>query len=249
MLKILTKKSCIVSAKLLRDSIEYTTGRRVLVTTNALKIRRGPFIRYGNADPVRIQDTQFNSAEFIRTVADKGAFSLLMDDNDIYSPVYYRDVMPVNFPVIIRKTLTGSGGAGIVVCNDRQTFDHHWNIAYVWTPFVKTKFELRAHILGGQVVKLFKKVPQEGTQETDLPIRNLDNGYHFQIREIENYPKIIELVDRLRPILKGEFYTLDLGWNREAQEYFIFEANSGSGLNTQTVELYSDYLIDKLNLQ
>lgn len=243
-IKILTHKSCGASARLLRNKIADLTNLRTLLTFNASKIR-GKFIRYGNSDPVNVPDTEHNSAQFINLVADKAAFAKLMKEKEIYSPIYHNEMLPTKFPVLIRKTLNSSGGKGIVVCPDKATFDANWNEAYVWTPFVKTEFELRVHVIGGKIVKLFKKIPIEN--EVDLPIRNLEKGYHYQIRELENYAKVKELIKVIHPVLKGSFYSLDIAWDKINQKYFVFEANSGSGLNPQTLELYANYLVHELN--
>ncbi len=250
-MKILTHRSCIVSARLLRDHLSDIIGRVIHVTTNPVRIR-GPFIRYGSASDVGVPDTQFNSQAFVRLVSNKSAFSRLLGDNQVPTPMFHRTTLPIanQYPVLIRKTLNASGGRGIVICPDVATFNQHWNAAYVWTPFVKTQFELRVHVLGGKVVKVFKKrfVGVGGAEEADeliepkLPIRNLDKGYHYSARELDTYPKIHDLVKKLDPIIKGRFYTLDVGWDKVKKQYFVFEANSGSGLNTQTVELYADYL-------
>jgi hypothetical protein len=245
MIKILTHKSCCTSARLLRDKLAELTNSRVLITFNADKIR-GKFIRYGNSDPVNVPDTKYNSAKFVKLVADKATFSKLMKDKEIYSPVYHSETLPTKFPVLIRKTLTSSRGKGIMVCPDKATFDLNWNPIYVWTPFIKTEFELRAHILDGKIAKLFKKVPVE-ENEIALPIRNSERGYHYQLREQESYPKVKALVKTLHPILDGSFYSLDIGWDKVNQKYLVFEANSGSGLNPQTLDLYSDYLVYELN--
>lgn len=259
-MKILTHKSCIVSAKLLRDHIAQIVGRDMLVTTNASKIR-GPFIRYGCADEVEGEDTEYNSAEFIRLVSNKSAFSELLKQNNIPTPIFYRRSKPVDYPVLIRKTLTSSGGRGIVVCPDKQTFDANYEAGDHWTPFVPTQFELRVHVIDGKVAKIFKKIfrpdlaadheneQDDGmpeAQEPNLPIRNLDKGYHYKVRPLETYPKIHELVKNLHPHLKGKFYTLDVGWDTINKRYFVFEANSGSGLNTNTAAVYADYLARKI---
>lgn len=248
-MKILAHRSCIVSAKLLRDHLSVLTGRAIRVTRNAARIR-GPFIRYGSADDVKVPDTGYNSQAFVRLASNKSAFAKTMKDANIYSPIYYQATMPDKYPVLIRKTLNSSGGKGIVVCPDKTIFDANWANTYVWTPFIKTQFELRVHVVGGQVVKVFKKryVGVDGQEEGEelkepaLPIRNLDRGYHYSARDIDTYPKVLELVAALGPVLVGKFYTLDIGWDKAKKQYFVFEANSGSGLNTQTVELYADYL-------
>lgn len=252
MLKILTHRSCIVSAKLLKAALIPILGRRVVVTTRPDRIR-GPFIRYGCAADVAVPDTSFNSQAFVRLASNKAAFSKLLRDNDISTPTFYRETAPLanQYPVLIRKTLNSSGGRGIVVCPDAASFAANWNPIYVWTPFIKTQFELRVHVLGGRVVKVLKKrfVGVDGVEEGEelvepaVPIRNLDRGYHYSARNLDTYPKVHDLVKTVHPIIGApSFYTLDLAWDKVNKRYFVFEANSGSGLNSQTVELYADHL-------
>ncbi len=255
-MKILTHKSCIVSAKRLRDSLQKFIGRKIIVTTDS-EVIRGPFIRYGCSDPVNIDDTKYNSAKFCNLVANKAMFSKLLTDNKLYTPIFNRNKLPTQFPVLIRTTLNSSGGKGIIVCADEASFKKHWKPQsnQTWTPFIKTSFELRVHILGGKVVKILKKIYRPDleqdeeneddvpeTQEPELPIRNLDKGYHYKVRPLETYPKILDLIKNLDPLLGGKFYTLDVGWDAKNKKYLVFEANSGSGLNTKTVDLYADYL-------
>jgi glutathione synthase/RimK-type ligase-like ATP-grasp enzyme len=57
------------------------------------------------------------------------------------------------------------------------------------------------------------------------------------------------LETKLKPILIGDFYALDIGRDATNHRYFIFEANSAPGINENTVELYADYFIDKLHLK
>ena len=93
MLKILTNKSSFPSARILRNPLQDLYNRRILVTSNPEKIRKYPFIRYGNSYPVNIQEeTDFNSPNFIRFSSNKLKFSKVMEENEIYSPVYKRNI-------------------------------------------------------------------------------------------------------------------------------------------------------------
>jgi glutathione synthase/RimK-type ligase-like ATP-grasp enzyme len=245
-IKILTSKSSIVSARLLKNELQNLVNHRVLLTQKAEKIFSSKFIRYGNSDPVNVVDTQYNSANFIRLSSNKAAFSIKMMENNIYSPIYNKANPTDNdFPLLIRKTLTSYGGRGIVVCRNREEFNNNWNNAYVWTKFIKTEFELRVHVIDGQVVRIFKKTPIN--EEQEYPIRNMDRGYHYSLRANEKYQKVIDLVNVLNPILNGKFFTLDIGWDSVKKKYLVFEINSGSGLNENTVKLYANFLAQKFN--
>jgi glutathione synthase/RimK-type ligase-like ATP-grasp enzyme len=150
------------------------------------------------------------------------------------------------FPLLIRKTLSGYGGQGIVVCTTREEFNSQWRNTYYWTRFVHTDFELRVHVFDGQVIKIFKKQCSADT-EVSNPIRNVGHDYHFSMRDISKYGKVIELVNKLTPIINGVHYGLDLGYDSKRKEYFVFECNTGCGLNTETAQLYADLIYNKLS--
>jgi len=241
-MKILTYESSIESATLLRDKIQDITGKRITVTQNPDNIN-GPFIRYGCSFNVGVPDSKHNSRDFIRLVANKFNFSRLIGANGFHTPKFTQNVTRVTFPCLIRHTLQSYDGRGIVICKNRAEFIKNWQEGSYWTPFVKTNFELRVHVLGGKVRKIYKKVREEA--EDEFPIRNLRLGYRYSIRDVEAYPKIKTLVKKLQPLVNGSFYTLDVGWDAKTKQYFVFEANSGSGLSERTAEMYADYLVNE----
>lgn len=253
MFKILTNDGIFPSAKLLRDKLANKLNIPILVTSNPDRIKTPNFIRYGNSfvNQILTNNAGINSANFISLAANKLAFSYLMQEKGIYSPIYYKEQIPVEFPVVIRKTLKSFGGKGIMVAKDKEEFDKEWNNNYYWTPFVYARFELRLHILGGELVKVFKKKREDNLAEEEFPIRNNDRGYHFQlVQNLERFPKLLEVTKQLSDILiplGGSFFSADIGFDSIAKKYFIFEINSASGLNDNTAELYADYLAKVIN--
>lgn len=250
-MKILSNRGTIPSSKLLRDALVKITGERILVTIRPENIKDFNYIRYGNSSPVDLEstesDTLYNSAHFIALASSKYRFSRLMLDNDIYSPVYYSTEKPENFPVVLRSSLSLSGGKGISVANNIEEFNElftRW-----WTPYIYTKFELRVHILGGAIVKIFKKILNDDIEDNKTVIRN-NNCCHFSLRNLGKYSKLVETVGKLESIegFDGKFYSLDIGWDSKKKDYFVFEANSASGLNENTAELYAEYLTKELGL-
>lgn len=244
-MKILTYKSSVESATLLAKTIERFSGVKIPVTQIPNNIK-GPFIRYGCSSCVDVKDSEHNSASFIRLVANKDNFSHLVGKHGFYTPDFKNNVRGVTFPCLIRKTLDSYDGRGIIICKSRKDFEDNWGYGSFWTPFVRTTHELRAHVLGGEVVRIFAKV-KEGREE-EFPIRNLRLGYRYFLRDKEDFPGVQKLVNQLQPLINGSFYTLDLGWDAAKKKYFIFEANSGSGLGQRTAEYYADYLIKQLKI-
>jgi glutathione synthase/RimK-type ligase-like ATP-grasp enzyme len=248
---ILTSPVSFPSAKLLRDSLQRITGREILVTSDAERIKRTVLIRYGNSSEVRrrVEDTEFNSNHFIKFCVDKGLFSEIMRAVHIYTPEYYNNSMPEQYPVLIRKTLTGSGGRGIIIAKDEQEFIRNWNNYYNWTNFIKTRFEARVHVLDGKIERLFIKEP-EG-EEPECPIRNIGHGYHFSLREdIDNkYARLKEMVNKIIAVTpKSHFFAADVGYDPVKKEYVVFELNSAPGLNENTADIYAKFLVDKIGI-
>ncbi len=246
---ILTARSSIPSCKAIRDAIETITGKKYNITTNPTKVTGKVIYRYGNLGRIPGEETNFNSPEFIHIANDKLRFSEFCSENNIYSPHYFRNDLPESYPVMIRKTLTGWGGRGIVICRSEQEFLENNGLSYYWTPFVKTQFEIRVHLFDNQVNRIYKKVLEEGTEE-EFPIRN-SHHYHFSLVETEKYPKVAELCKRLGDTfieMGGHFSGVDLGYDKERKEYFVFEVNSAPGLNSVNAEEYARFFVDKLGL-
>jgi hypothetical protein len=247
-LKILTNKSSYPSAKILRNALQDLYNKRILVTSNPEKIRKYPFIRYGNSSPVNLlEETDFNTPNFIQLSSNKLKFSRLMYQNKIYSPEYKREIGNLIFPLLIRETLTSFGCRGIHVIKNEEEFNETWRDFFFWTKYVPLNFELRVHILGGKIAKIFKK---ELIEPQEYPIRN-NSLCHFSLKNPENYPKLksfIETLTNIKEVNEGKFYSMDVGWDTINKKYFIIELNTGSGLNENTAEEYAKYIYENMEI-
>lgn len=204
-------------------------------------------IRYGNASGNPKIDTLWNSKDFIGFCTHKKLFSKILCDNGINTPVYHS--VPeniVNFPILVRSSLSSTGGRGIFICHSKDDLEKIWKDGYFWTEFVNMDFELRVHVLGGKIERIFKKVWKHDEPEPKFPIRNMKNGYHYSLRKVEKYPKLDQIINKLTELF-GEncFYGLDIGYEK-GRGYFVIEANSAPNLNSKTVELYAKFLVEKL---
>jgi len=247
---ILTNQRTFPSAKLLRDTIEEKTGIHLACTSDPKKLKgKILHVRFGNSTdiPDSVKDTEFNDSKFIRLVSNKIKFSNMLLENSINSPIFSKDIPSEDdFPLFIRKTLSSYGGKGIVPCKNIDEFINNGGRNYYWTKFIPTSSEYRVHVLGGEVMKIQKKV-FSGEVEPEFPIRNLENNYHFSLREnYDKFPKLLEVITELNKIITGKFYSLDIGYSKILEKYFIFEGNSASGMNENTSNIYAEYLIDKI---
>jgi hypothetical protein len=242
-IKILTKPCTFNPAKMIADLINQDIECKV--TTHPEFIRdNDTYVRYGcNTIVNHGTDSMINSINFINLVGNKINFSHKLLEHNIYTPEYHNSGIPNEFPCVIRETLTGMGGIGIHFINNREEFNAKWRTGYYWTKFYNCEFELRAHILGGEVNRIFKKTKED---EDRFPIRNSQNGYHFSLRTVSNYPKVDELVEALESINpineEGGFYALDLGYDNSTHQYLVYEANSAPGLSEPTSIEYANYI-------
>lgn len=240
MLKILSNTS-FVSARILAEELR-NLGENCLSTRRPERIRtRDLVIRYGSTEIHEGTDT-LNTLEVIRTCSNKLNFSNLMQEEDIYSPIFYRGTPRENqYPLIVRTTLNSYGGKGMILINNSNEF--HYNNNVYWTPYIETQFELRVHVLGGRIIRIFKKEDGEGY------IRTSGNGWHFSLKENGSYPKVNLVVQKICniPRFANAFFALDLGWNPVNKQYLVFEANSAPGLNEHTANLYAEYILNKIN--
>lgn len=203
------------------------------------KIKRWTFvIRYGSTALHSGIDT-INTLEVIRTCSNKLLFSQLMKDNEIYSPEFYKGV-PKQYPVITRSTLSSFGGRGMELVRSEKEFI---NDGTYWTPFIETAFELRVHVLGSKISRIFRK---EGGESF---IRTSSNGWHFALKDPQYYPKLFPLVEKICgiPMFANAFIALDIGWDAKRREYLVYEGNSAPGLNEHTAGVYAEYILDRLN--
>ena len=249
MKKILACEGTSVSACKLRDAIGDLTGKHFTVSKDAAHIdREGVLIRYGNGFPIRndCPDTVFNPAEFIALTAHKRRFSDKMKELGILSPEFHRNGEPEQFPVLIRSTLTGSGGEGIKPARDRDEFRSNFQPGDCWTPYYDVAYEVRAYVVGGNVTHCFYKEPFANQEGQDIKIRS---EYHFAFASPEGkFKKLKKAVDKIVEASHGKFFSVDAGWLPNINEYVLFEANSGSWMNKSICKPLAVYLVQQLAL-
>lgn len=256
--KILCSRISGETTRKIRDSILELTGKHFWVVKNADRIKRkGILFRFGNSgDSIYETGNEINSKEFIRTCSNKYRFSQFCKERGIETPQFYKypDKKPEKYPIIVRKTLTGFGGKGIQIINNEKELEDMWDYSYWWTPMYNFISEYRAHVLGGEIVRIFKKERNEGLEEEKYPIRNFHLGYHFSNRDIEKFPKAKELINKIDPEFQkigGHFYGIDIGYIKDGEEgkYIVIENNTSPGLNPNVAKIYAEYLIKKLNIK
>jgi hypothetical protein len=248
-IKILAQKGMTPSAKLLRDSLESLTNKKIFVTVNPSKIVGVThLVRWGNPNIVpNFSGVEINTRDFIISCSKLNLSRILSSvKSDAFTTVKFSPLRetPSDFPVVIRETLNGYGGEGIKFVENLQDFRTISGNFY-WTPFFETTSEYRVHIGDGKILRIFKKVPREDTEEEKYPIR-VNETYRYSLRTNESkFTKLNQLSRELAEVLtKDSFLALDVGFSRELNKYVIFEGNTAPGLNENTAEVYGRFILE-----
>lgn len=238
---ILTHRSLSNSARALASFLEDRTGRRIRVDYGDNRLMETPLIRWGNSSFPQAMETPYNDPTKLRVAGNKKTFSDEMERTMIPAILFRRGI-PDKFPVVVRQTLTGKGGEGIVVCTEMEEFMPYRQ--YFWSTWFDFSYELGVHVVDGKIVKVFKKVPRDGMEEPTFPIRNLSKGYHFRRVNTESFAKLPQAIADFYKVFPIGFGRLDIGWDREAKCYRIIEFNSAPGIasNPDTLEQYGNAL-------
>lgn len=236
---ILSHPSVKFSAKLLAR--ELGLRRRLEPQRNA------PLIRWGNSEQPYFQsDTSLNARELIYITGSKYRFSAKMEELGI-PHVHVRAGRPETFPVVVRQNLSASRGIGIVVCRNMEEYRRTPRNDY-WSPWYNFSSELGVHMLGGNIVKVMRKIREDGMDDEEFPIRNSGRGYHFFRINWEGKKKLQPFMREIYERFPLEFGRWDIGWDADARHYRVIEANSAPDLtqNEDTLGLYVDFLRERI---
>lgn len=264
---IFTSPTLFPSARVLRNKIEEITGTRLRICTgefNTYGRKRIPVIgiRWGNSSTpnIAIQDMKFNDARLIKIMSNKVLFSNAFKEF-FWVPEFKNTApTPQDFPLLIRTTMTGFGGRGIIPCSTMTEFGQNWQGFGYWVKYVPMSSEFRVHVVDGNILRIFKKVPtQVQTQIQQFQIRNLHNGYKFELVGTAE-DSLLKLKDLAKSVwnkavdilhIERGFFAIDVGYSKERKGYFVLEANTAPSLvnNDNTCEVYAEAFIQSLELE
>ena len=151
------------------------------------------------------------------------------------------------FDVVVRKTLTGKGGQGIVVIQfdpENDNIVDNLPDAPLYTKYFKRKDEYRVHVFNGKAIDFVQK--KRSTPEADNQIRNHGKGWVFA-REGIILPQCVER-EALKAVaaLGLTFGAVDVGHNVKKDLACVFEVNSAPGLVGTTITKYKDAITEFL---
>jgi glutathione synthase/RimK-type ligase-like ATP-grasp enzyme len=220
-------------------------GRVLLRKGSKYKRREGDLIiNWGAKDSPFKGALVANQPDAIEVASNKLTAFEAMKEGDVNIPTFWtnkNDIPDDAFPVMCRKTLTGQGGAGIVVAENRDQLVN----APLYTKYVKKKDEYRIHVLrhpNGQFSFISKqrKAKRNGVEDANFKVRNLANGFVY-VRDGVNPPE--EVMAQSAAALQAvglAFGAVDVIWNDHQKKAYVLEVNTAPGLEGQTVEDYAE---------
>lgn len=245
---ILTNNRVIESAKLIQQTLYESAG--ILLALKTELILDDPFaIRWGNSNYRGYggPENVFNSADSIRLAGNKLRLSEYLQDKE-FPHVEIFEGVPDHFPVVVRKELNRGGGIGIHICKTFDEFEAYWE-NYPWSYWRNFQSEFGVHMLGGKVVKAFRKVwDKEDELESEFPIKNTSKGYRYSLVDFSKKSKLLKYCSSFYETLPINMCRLDIGWNAEKKIYELIEVNSAPDLtkNANTLDLYVKYIAENL---
>ncbi len=140
--------------------------------------------------------------------------------------------------VLARRTVTGSGGAGITVLRP-GTGDVPNAVVYV--KYIKKDKEYRVHVVNNRSIFIQEKRKKNEVQQTEDQklIRNHDNGWVFCENAVDAPEAVVSTAVHASSALGLYFAAIDLVVEKRTGNVYFLEANSRPGLeSTRLKEAY-----------
>lgn len=193
-------------------------------------------IRWGSST-FAPSDRAINSAPAIALCAHSlHAIERLHEANVPTLTVYKEPPSDPNLYTIFGRRIHHRAGLDIVICPSHTEAEAS-NSKY-FTKFEVIDLELRVHVFGGKVLRVFKKVQR--AEAAHQIIRTSRFGWGYQRVDKRNYLYGQAIAIKAVEALGLVFAAVDLGWNRSTRKYTVFEANTGPGLNTVSLLFYGE---------
>lgn len=148
-------------------------------------------------------------------------------------------------PVVGRKTVTGSGGRGIVIYELPEglqelpaVFIQDMSRCLLFTKYKKKRKEFRVHVFKGEVIHTQEKRKERNVDDRNDRIRNRDNGWVFCVEGITPSTARDTVAISAVQSLGLDFGAVDIIWNERENQYYALEVNSAPGIEGSTLQAY-----------
>jgi glutathione synthase/RimK-type ligase-like ATP-grasp enzyme len=144
--------------------------------------------------------------------------------------------------VVVRKTLTGHSGAGIIIVEKGQELEE----APLYTKYLFKVREFRVHATPTAVIDTQMKVRDPAVVPKSWKVRSHDNGFIFQRKNITPSEKRDALAIQAVKVLGLHFGAVDIVEDKKGN-FYVLEINTAPGLEGQTVAAYNNALTELAN--
>jgi len=246
---------------LLYNRRAYITGRALATqlglkaTRSVKKLKRlgkAPVIRYGCSEGnFGDRDTKINDPKIIKLCANSYYFSRWAKEHGYETPLYRKFSLTniPEFPFLLRR-LHHMGGRDIILINsmdDLRKLSIKQLANRYWVAYTETTFELRVHVINGQIARVFKKI-NPGAKSRGEFVRSSKKGWRYSLRENldEKYIKAQKICLNIMEDLGLVFGGIDIAWDNDNRRYVIWEVNTAPGLSQPTLNIYGALLRELL---
>lgn len=143
-----------------------------------------------------------------------------------------------------RATVTGSGGEGITVIREENTFGR----APLYVKYIRKSAEYRVHVVNGVAIQTAQKRRELDNEQTpdQALIRNHENGWIFAVNDVTPLTReTLALAVRAVTALGLDFGAVDLIIEKNTNRAVILEINSAPGLGSPTtIEAYRKAFVE-----
>jgi len=149
--------------------------------------------------------------------------------------------LDMGYRVFGRKTLTGTGGAGIIIMNEGQITEE----CPLYTKGVKKDKEFRVHVFNGEVIDFQQKKKRHGFTGGTTGIRNHENGWVFTRTGVE-LPEAVK-TESIKAVtaLGLDFGGVDVCTTLDGK-VAVLEVNTAPGIEETTVNSYKNAILSYL---
>jgi glutathione synthase/RimK-type ligase-like ATP-grasp enzyme len=138
------------------------------------------------------------------------------------------------YKVVIRSTVTGHGGQGIIIAEEVEQLIH----APLYTKYFNGKREFRVHVFQNQVIDFSEKKRSREEVDGDALVRNHGNGWVFCREGIELPESVAEESKKSVQALGLDFGAVDVRLKERTNEVKVLEVNTAPGLEGTTIIRY-----------
>ena len=153
--------------------------------------------------------------------------------------------------VMVRETLTGQGGEGIVLHKGEEEWDaYNHTRAKLYVQYIPKKTEWRVHVAFGKIFDVQRKAmdPNVPKEFCNFKVRNREGGFIYVRGDADQCPEnVLEVALESFALTGLDFGAFDIIWNEYRKQAYVLEVNTAPGLEGQTGDNYANEIKYRVN--